>query len=291
MKNLFAILIVACVFCFISCESNDDASEEPMLIVKFKFDPNQVRLNNLGQPSGILAGNAAQTPIFNTISSHYLELAPNATTQLGDGTVLYHAPETNLGGATAIDFSAAKIVAENEVFLKIPLRQVAAGSYSWARVSLAYQNYDISIRHAGNDYTGTLASFVGFNTYIGSYSIGNNFFDVNGNRAQGYWAFALNGFPYAVQGQAPAGATTVPNPIAATSAIPQGSCVVTGQFADNLVITGNETSDVVITLSLSINHSFEWHEVTADGKFEPSIGESVVDMGLRGLIPSVTTAH
>jgi hypothetical protein len=39
-------------------------------------------------------------------------------------------------------------------------------------------------------------------------------------------------------------------------------------------------------LSLSINKSFEWHEVLSDGKYEPSIGENVVDMGLRGLIPS-----
>ena len=103
---------------------------------------------------------------------------------------------------------------------------------------------------------------------------------------QGYWAFALNDFPYATSGQAPAGATTVPNPIASTSPIPSGSCVVTGKFLENLVINGNETKDVVVTLSLSINNSFEWQEVTSDGKYEPSIGENVVDMGLRGLIPT-----
>jgi hypothetical protein len=61
---------------------------------------------------------------------------------------------------------------------------------------------------------------------------------------------------------------------------------VTGNFSNNLVINGNETRDVTITLSLSINNSFEWHEITADGKYEPSIGENVVDMGLRGLLPT-----
>jgi hypothetical protein len=142
------------------------------------------------------------------------------------------------------------------------------------------------VRHNGVDYDGTLASFVGFNTYIGTHSIGNNFFTVNGNRAQGYWAFGLDDFLYSSQGQAPAGATTVPNPLAATSPIPAGSCVVTGQFGNALQITGNETSDIVVTLSLSINHSFEWQEVNADGKYEPAAGETVVDMGLRGLIPS-----
>ena len=52
---------------FFSCQK-DDVSTEPNLIIKFKFDPNQVRLNNVGQQAIIPAGNAAQTPIFNSIS-------------------------------------------------------------------------------------------------------------------------------------------------------------------------------------------------------------------------------
>ena len=281
---LFTLIVGA--FAFFSCEDSDDVSEEPHLIVKFQFDPNQVRLNNLGQPATIPSGHAAQSPDFSKISAHYFELAPTAYTQLGDGAILYHADETTAGGAVAIDFSKAVVVGEGEAFLRIPLSQVAQGNYEYVRVSLAYQEYTISIRNAGTDYLGKLASFVGYNSYITTHSIGNNSFPVNANRLQGYWAFALNDFPYATSGQAPAGATTVPNPIAATSPIPSGSCVVTGKFAQNLIINGNETRDVVITLSLSSNNSFEWQEVTSDGKYEPSIGENVVDMGLRGLIPT-----
>jgi hypothetical protein len=284
--NLKQILLsVLIALSFYSCQK-EDIKTEPNLIIKFKFDANQVRLNNLGQPAVIPSGNAGQTPIFNSISAHYFELAPNAFTQLGQGTILYHAPETMAGGSSAIDFDQSKIVGEDEVFLSIPLSQVTQGSYEWVRVSLSYQNFDISIRNSGTDYTGTFASFVGFNTYLNTHYIGNNSFPVNANRAQGYWAFALNGFPFATSGQAPAGATTVPNPLAATSPIPAGSCVVTGKFANNLVINGNETKDVVVTLSLSINKSIEWTEVVVDGKYEPSAGENVVDMGLRGLIPS-----
>lgn len=285
MKTKIIVFSILIALGFFSCQK-DDVNTEPNLIIKFKFDPNQVRLNNIGQPATIPSGNAAQTPVFNSISAHYFELAPNAFTQLGQGTVLYHAPETMAGGSSAIDFNQSKIVAQDEVFLSIPLSQVVQGSYEWVRVSLSYQNFDVSIRNAGNDYTGTFASFVGFNTYLTTHSIGNNSFPVNGNRAQGYWEFALNGFPYATSGQAPAGATTVPNPLAATSPIPAGSCVVTGKFANNLIINGNETKDIVVTLSLSINNSIEWTEVNADGKYEPSAGENIVDMGLRGLIPS-----
>ena len=285
MKTKIIVFSILIALGFFSCQK-DDVNTEPNLIIKFKFDSNQVRLNNLGQPATIPSGNAAQTPVFNSISAHYFELAPNAFTQLGQGTVLYHAPETMAGGSSAIDFNQSKIVAQDEVFLSIPLSQVVQGSYEWVRVSLSYQNFDVSIRNAGNDYTGTFASFVGFNTYLTTHSIGNNSFPVNGNRAQGYWEFALNGSPYATSGQAPAGATTVPNPLAATSPIPAGSCVVTGKFANNLIINGNETKDIVVTLSLSINNSIEWTEVNADGKYEPSAGENIVDMGLRGLIPS-----
>src|SRR4051812_30851867 len=47
----------------------------PRLIFKFKFDSTQLRLNNLGQPAGVSAGNAAQSPKFNLMSQHYIELA------------------------------------------------------------------------------------------------------------------------------------------------------------------------------------------------------------------------
>ena len=170
--------------------------------------------------------------------------------------------------------------------MKIPLSQIQAGSYEWVRCLLSYQNYNINVWSSGSNYVGTLASFVEKSIYITTHNIAGYPFVVNGNRDQGYWAFGLQGFSYSTSGQAPAGATTVPNPISSTSPIPANSFVVTGKFVNNFVITGTETSNIEVTLSLSINNSFEWNEVNVDGKHEPSAGENVVDMGLRGLIPS-----
>ena len=118
-------------------------------------------------------------------------------------------------------------------------------------------------------------------------NIGNNIFPLNANKAQGYWAFGLNNQPYSTSGQAAAGATTVPNPISSTSTIPPGSCVVTGEFSTPFTITGNETEDVVIVVSLSTNNSFEWKENGGNNLYEPAAGDTVVDMGIRGLIPIV----
>jgi hypothetical protein len=263
----------------------DKENSNPLLKFKFKLDPEQVRLNNFGQPTEVPQGNAAQTPVFNSISSHYIELAPDENTPLGEGVIIYQGEETDTGGDPAIDFSKSIVVSEGEIFFSIPLKDVPAGSYKYLRVSLSYQNYDVVVLVNGIDFPGTLASFVGYNTYITTFTINEKEKTINANKKQGYWAFETAQTVF--DGQAPEGATTVPNPIAATSPIPAGSCVVTGEFANPLTIPGAPEDDITIIMSLSINHSFEWKEVNEDGSFQPALGEKIVDMGLRGLIPSV----
>ena len=51
---------------------------------------------------------------------------------------------------------------------------------------------------------------------------------------------------------------------------------------------GTATSDIVVTVSLSTNHSFEWVDLNGDGLWSPTQGENVVDMGIRGLIPIIS---
>lgn len=288
--NVFKLLVCSCLIVLTSCsEDNDDSSSgavEKNLIIKLKFDPTQERLGNLGEPVSVEVGNAAQSPNVSKMSANYIEFAPSALTALGTGEIIFEGAETTEGGARAIHFQNAIFAGHNETFLSLPLSQVRAGHYEWVRVSLAYQEGDIQFLHTdGNEYTGTLASFVGYNTYISEFSLNGSVLPVNSNKLQGFWAFESSGF--VVEGQAPEGATTVPNPLFNSSPIPQGSCVVTGEFENGLTISGEETEDVVVTLSFSTNTSFEWTEVNNDGKYEPSAGEQVVDMGLRGLIPSV----
>ncbi|MBK6627678.1 MAG: hypothetical protein IPJ87_10170 [Flavobacteriales bacterium] len=267
----------------------------PRLILKFAFDSTQVRLDELGQPEPTLpAGHAAQHPRFNAMSAHYVEFAPTAWTLPGQGSVVYHAPETSAGGDVAIDFAQSVLAGQGEVFLNVPLSTLTPGAYPWIRVSLGYQNYPIDFRYTDTvfglgamDLTGTVASFIGFNTYIGTFAVDQQTLTVNDDRPQGFWAFEVNDplVPTPViSGQAPG--TTVVNPLFATSPIPGNSCLVTGGFAQPLVITGQETEDVVITVSLSTNNSFEWID-NGDGHYEPLAGDLVVDMGIRGLIPIV----
>lgn len=281
----------------------------PRLIFKFKFDSTQIRLDNFGNPSPTIpSGRGAYSPLFNQMAAHYIELAQGDLTALGSGQILYHAPETALGGTTAIQFSKSVVVRENVIFFSTPLSLVTPGTYKWLRLSLSYQNYDIPYKanalpgnHIG---IGTVASFLGYKTYVTKYKIKDQDFipsssvgGPNVNHPQGYWGFEtyipVYGY-WKSDGQAPANSTTVVNPNFANSPIPQGSCVVTAQFTDMLgtnqllTITGTETQDIIVTVSLSTNKSFEWTEVgTPDGYYQPEIGEVPVDMGIRGIIPKV----
>ncbi len=284
LRTLPAALALASLLMTSSVGCKKDPQSEAMLHFIIRTDSMQVRLDALGQPATIPAGNAAQSPRFHKISAHYIELTPSMYTQVGDGEILYHAAENTLGGSTAIDFDSARIVAPNDTFLSLPISSLAAGEYQYLRASILYQNYDIDFRLQAQNITGTgrLASLVGYNTYLRNLIVNQQSIAINDDKLQGFWAFEAFGQTF--QGQSPAGATTVPNPLAATSPIPAGSCLVTGAFAQPLRITGEETEDITVIISLSTNQSFEWSD-DGDGIYEPDV-DQVVDMGLRGMIPS-----
>ena len=286
------LLCIAIGIGFSSCSKDGSNADGPKVNFIFKFDSTQIRLNGQGVEAPLAAGHKAQNPRFNSMSAHYLELTTSPLTLPGAGEVLYKAPEVNTGGTNAIDFSRSKFAGNNQVFLSVPLSELSAGTYNYLRVSLAYQNYNVWARVTSGPASlmldATVASFIGFNTYISSHKVKDSVITENANKAQGYWAFetSIPGIGgYVTKGQAPAGATTVPNPLFATSPIPAGSCLVTGVFATPLVVTGAETSDINIIVSLSTNKSFEWIDADGNNTYDPLAGDQVVDMGIRGMVP------
>ena len=304
LTRIFSFLSL--LILFFSCKKDKDSNNNGptpaptyYLVFKYHFDSTQARLDNLGNVSVIPSNHSAQSPKMNKMSAHYVELSPTMFTAVGAGKVLYHAPETNAGGSTAIDHGQSVLKGQGEEFLRVPLTSITPGTYNYLRVSLAYQNYDINYKFTYNSIpyylSGTVASFIGYNTYINNYLIKTQTVSPSastggpGNHLQGYWGFETNAFSIVnvSDGQSPPGATTVPNPIWNTSPIPAGSCLVTGPFPTPLTITGNESSDIVIEVSLSTNKSFEWKDANMDGWFEPAAGDTVVNMGIRGMIPTI----
>lgn len=304
-KTLASIVVLA--FLGFGCHKENHTTSEKVLRFKLKFDPDQIRLDNLGNPSGELPANhAAQTPDFHAMSAHFIELVPDEFTAYKAGAFVYKGEEVPaynpnpFNFTTAIDFERAIVVDEGEVFLEVPISEVAAGTYRHIRVSVTYQNYDVKYNLLNlpiigqlNQQNGTVASFVGYNTYIEKLRIRDKEIDVSDFKLQGFWGFETNlNAPYSAynqisSGQAPTNSTTVVNPFP-NAPIPQGSCVVSGSFEQPLVITGQEKEAIEITLSMSINKSFEWEDLNGNGEWDidaqaPANSEPVVDMGLRGL--------
>lgn len=281
----------------LGCASDDDGGGDgdggdgdggngPRLIIVVDVDPTQVRLDNFGDPAPAPPmGHAATAPTFLSIATSSAELVPNETTLIGDGTALYDTPEKN-GGA---DFSQIRVGMPRDELASIPLADIAPGTYPYLRMAVAYQRFVVP-GHAtfmGVPVTADVevAAFVEDDTYIESYEIGDTSVTVNALKAQGYYG-AWSMYTGVIEGQAPVGATTVPNPLDSTSPIPVESCVVTGIFDQPLEITGDEKNDIVLHISMSTNDSFEWVDDNADGKWQP-FDEAVVDMGLRGMVVTV----
>lgn len=278
-------------------EMTEPKSSAPQLKIDLEFDSSLPRLGNFGQPISVVPGNAAQHPMMNEASLHYIEFAKDSLTPLTSGSIVYQGKETSVGGGRAIDFDKAVVKSNNSRCVTMNLSTLEPGTYNWLRVSLSYQNYGIDMVYnnpplaVNIPVSGTISSFVGYNNYITSLRIKDSTISVNANKSQGFWALettaVIAGNSYSSVTKGDSSDVTVVNPISSTSPVPVGSCVVTGKLAQPLIITGNETESITVVLAFSINNSFEWKEVNMDGKFEPEAGEKVVDMGLRGLHPYV----
>lgn len=312
MRKAFILLLAVVSFTNWGCDPAKSEDTSGKLLFHTVVDANQVRLDNFGNPVSIPAGNAAQTPSFDKIGVHYIELLPTGATQLGLGKVIYHADERTMpNGRKAIEFSRSKVTTPGVDFFSYSTKDIPASNYQYIRVSVSFQKgtvrYNIiniptawQVATGGPtlaNQTGTLATFLGFNSYVDSYELTpNNRETVNDTLRQGNWAFesTVAGSRVFKKGYSPG--TTVVNPLP-NNPVPTGSCVVTGQFATPLSITGNEKSDRKVALSFSVNNSFEWEDTNGNGTWDLDMHNSttptswtverVVDMGLRGLIPSV----
>ncbi len=296
------ILGLACYLLVSSCDRDVTTFNKAYFTIT--FSPDQERLNNFGEPVGVAAGHAAQSPEIQYMSVHYIELMTDSLVPYKDGITLFSAPETNAGGAPAIDFDQAILAEDGVSFANVQLSRIPPGTYTYIRASVAYQQYavsfnieDVPVLGTLTDQQGIIASFVGYNTYISTLTIDQKSVDIDANKLQGFWGFEsqLTGAaaPYSdiYTGQSPAGATTVVNPIHATSPIPSGSCVITGRFDPPLIVEEGETRDLDLVFSFSTNQSFEWVDDNTNGIWDinattPESTEQVVDMGLRGLIPT-----
>jgi hypothetical protein len=299
------------VILFASCTKS--VNSDRYLIFRFKFDPNQERLDSNGVLTPFASsGNTALTPIINSAASHYLELCQGDSIPFGLGEVLFHGPEKD---SATVDFSQCTISKEGDIFFSIPLSMVTPGVYKWLRMSVVYENMSIPIRlenFVKNNvsftgvFDGTLVGFLGRNNYIESYTIKTATLNPSPKKQrQGLWSIETSlgsgGYQFAPETYTDKTLdedNTFVNPSASKIKLPRGSCITTGLFYKTrynkqgekptfdllpLTITGAETESIIIDCSLSTNKSFEYRDNNNNKYFDPFTGEPVVDMGFRGL--------
>ena len=282
---------------------------DPTITFTIKFDALQDRLDSNGQPTTTTTA-SAQTPVFNKIGINYFELSSDANTLLGTGNILLNTPDITVAGSTnkAVDFSQLKMLADGDVLVTMPLKNFAAGQYQYARLSVPYLNFDVAfnlldVPFAGDflDERGAVAAFLAPNTFITNYKVFDKTQTINGTKKRGAWSFetklspGYTAYNNIYNGQIPDSTITVVNPLRLTSPIPSGASVITGKFAVPLTITGTETQNISVVLSLSINKSFEWQDkLRKNGKWDieaqantgATVYEPLIDLGLRGLSAS-----
>ena len=302
---LFSGLLVL-LSCSSDLKEDTENPEDFMLNISFVMDVNAERLDNLGNLVGVSEGNAAQNPDFEVLGLHFIGLYPNQFTPFEEGATIFSSPATNKGGTVAIDFEKELFLTKTDYQISFPLSDIPPDTYEFFRSSIGYQQYTIDYNLAGLasenstwpedvsdsiDVIGTVASFLGFNTYISNYTLGDQTISIDSNKLQGYFGLEtsgeVSGFSFNEFSEGESQQTTVPNPINETSPVPPGSCVVTGKFNSVLVIPEEPVADINIQITISINNSFEWKDDNGNGKFEPLLGEKVVDMGTRGVFPIV----
>ena len=121
MFKIQIIILNLILFLFMSC-SSDNSVDNARVLFKLQFDPDQARLDNFGQLESVPEGNAAQTPRFNEMGVHYIELSEGINILAYEGTEIFNSPTTIEGGKEAIDFEQALYGADQQILHSVELK-------------------------------------------------------------------------------------------------------------------------------------------------------------------------
>ena len=303
MRPLPVIAILFAGASLLSC--NKDVKDFITLYFDVNADAGLPRLDATGEEAVLPEGHVAVSPLqVRDIAVQYIELVPTEATPYKGGELVFKAPETYITGSLAIDFDSLLTGTAGSTVFTVNLRKLSPGTYTYARVGIAYLSYDIPLNISGlpgaeylTDQQATFASFLGFNTYIREVQINQLTKVINDAKTGGYWVLEtaleppLDGENALFTWQVPQESLTVVNILSGTSPVPPGQSVITGAFDEPLVVSEEEERDLRITFTLSVNGIFEFNDENSNGAWDlhaDNIYESepIIDFGIRGLRPS-----
>ncbi len=298
LRLIFWGIIIITGFLFLgACEKEKVIKEKalpipPHLIFVINTDSSIFRLDSIGQIALLPAGHRAQSPRMNKFFVHYIELARDFDS-LGQGKVIFKADETTAGGNPSIDFSKAVLTANNQMAFSLPLTKIPLGTYKWLRLGVAYQNFDIKIKQGASHGVATYGSFLSSSVFVNTCKLKTLSLSPTagaGNIGCGYYMIEqrVGGNISGAEGKLTDTLITQVNPMP-YSPVPKGKGIITCAFGSALgqlmplTIDWNSSKNLVIRIKLSTNQSFEWKESGNDNWFEPDAGDTLKDIGFRGM--------
>lgn len=267
------------------------------LVFRLRFDSSLASLNSYGGAFVLSPGHAAQSPTMVTLALDQLELMPDKETLPGTGAILYTAPKTSCAKNgtypwPATNFCKLHLIGESEIVFSIALNALPPGNYKWLRLLVAYSEMKIMSRTTSSgNAPATFAGFYAEKTFVSKIKTETSvltptFFPSN-YKSRGSYLFEQDVFGQKVIVE---GLTTHHTVVHYNMAQPftfQQMFVEftdpSGQIPKPLQVTGNENISQEVQLIFGTNKLFEWQEKTADGLYQPEIGEMVYDFGFRNL--------
>ncbi len=271
----------------ISCrtENEDDSRPEPVfppsaeLTITIKFDPLQDRLDSFGVPNPIPIGHEALSPNINGMKIGFIELLSDSIIPYNDGlkllqsNIVYNASDTGYK-------CCSDLIPNNFIYETSISSTLIPDTFKYIRIYFVYENLDISYKFNNNIYAGSVAAFLAPKALTFNYQISDSAFNSYSLKTNGQWYFEVDtpGFGTILSGDA---LTTQPNILYNSNPVPSGGCIVTCPITPFLFL--DKPDSISITISISTNKSFEWIEHSDPAFFEPFDGDTIVDVGIRGI--------
>jgi hypothetical protein len=280
-------IILGLLFLFLfSCNDKQDDETRPVarpyatrVTIKLVFDSLQERLDNYGNISQVPIGHSAQSPSFKEISVGCIELLKDSITTYYSGIILTY-PIIPIDTVYSCCYQST--IANEQVFYSGIDTSVTPDTFKYIRIHFIYEKVDMKYRWNNSNYTGTLAAFLAGKTHVTSFALNDSSFGYLGDtmRYNGQWYLEVDTPNY---GRVLNGVAATVQPNILYNSVPSqiGSCVVT--CALNPAVFIEDLDSLGLTISISSNHSLEWIENSDPTYFEPFDGDTIYDVGIRGI--------
>jgi len=249
------------------------------LVLKFKFDSLQDRLDNQGAISNVPIGFGGYSPDINLISIGLIELLTDSTTVFGNGYRIMSGNGATIANDTG--YSCCWDAFDNDFQYTATLSaNQTPNTFRWIRIYFTYENFNIKFLHQGIVYDGTVSAFLARKAFTNHFQIKDSIYNTYSVKTNGEWFLEVDTPGYGVVLHDTA-STTAPNVLYSSLLVPSGGCIVTCLIDTPLYLGSSQTK--TITISMSTNKSFEWVDHSDPAFFEPFDGDTIVDVGIRGL--------